>query len=329
MEALAAVGEEPAVDDEEAAPAVAPAEAAESPSGGVAKKAKTADEVWTQAVKGSVLLKKLSSSELKYVKTAAKAVKYVAGAIVYTEEATPDNYYVVQSGRYHADRETAAGTRLLREYSAGDSFGSHELLFSTPRAAKITCMVGGSLWVISKRVFDSKLRIPPAIKPATLELIKTLPLFEGLGAEQLAALARAAVEVSVEGGQTVCAEGDAVRAHVEALCRPLAPRRLAALRIPHPLLTLSGPAGVLAGTGGLCDSLRQLCHVQGRHGPRLHDDCQQLCASLPRLSAVLAILCVCILRCAVLAVARQASVSRRCSAPAPSTARTCAAAKPR
>ena len=205
----------------ETAPAWVPAlvgapAAAEPPAAAekTTKKAKVAsgDEIWKVAAMNCVLLRRLPASELKYVKSAAKTIKLIAGASLYKEGDACDSFYVVQSGHYVASRAMeGSAVRYLREYVAGDTIGSHELFFSLPRESTLTAIEGGSLWVIGKRIFDSKLRIAPAVKPAMLDYLRTVPLFAGMTTEFLVALARAAVELHVEAGKSICIEGDAAR----------------------------------------------------------------------------------------------------------------------
>jgi len=174
-------------------------------------KAMSSEEIFRAAAKRDVLLRRLPPTELKYVKSAAKQTKIAKGSVIFEEGAMAENFYIVEKGRFAASRAvTAAGKqRLLREYEPGDTFGSHELLFQLPRSHKLVARESGSVWVLSKRVFDAKLRIAPPVKPAVLDFLKTVPLFSDLSTEYLTALGRAAIDINLDAGKPICVEGEA------------------------------------------------------------------------------------------------------------------------
>ena len=179
---------------------------------GGGKKSSVEDAVWSDAVKGSVLLSRLTKEELRFVRSAARLTKLATGATVY-EEGTPTsdsgNFYIVLSGRYAASHALHCGShRRLREYGAADCFGSHELLHNTARTTTVRVLEGGTVWHISRRVFDSKLRLaasslklPPTL---SLEALRGMTLFSGVRPESLAMLGGVSSERAVPAGALVC-----------------------------------------------------------------------------------------------------------------------------
>ena len=175
------------------------------------------DPIWAAAVMQSVLLKKLGGAELKYIKSALKTVTFSAGDTVYRQDEHPDEAYVVKAGQFVARERTPGGDeRMLRIYREAASFGSFELLYTgQQRSCTVTCVEPGTLWVISRRVFDAKLKAPPAAanpleQKALLGKVRDVPLFSeaGLTAAHLTQLARAAIDMKVAPGERLCSKGD-------------------------------------------------------------------------------------------------------------------------
>ena len=170
------------------------------------------EQIWTEAVKSSVLLRHLAPHEVKSMRTSCKVVKVRANMVIYKQGSYADCFYVIQTGRYHASIEAAInGTgeeRHAREYGQGDTFGSYELLFPGPRSATLTCIEAGSIWTIEKRIFTAKIRdssVPPS--PALMDFIRSVHLFADLDAEHIVQLSRAANEINLEPKQQICAQG--------------------------------------------------------------------------------------------------------------------------
>jgi CRP-like cAMP-binding protein len=200
----------------------APKRSAAEPKLGRRRSLEGEDPAWADAVMQSVLLRKLSVAELKYVKGALKAIHVASGDVVYSQGSftTDESMYLVKSGRFMASEHIPGSPegspgRDLREYSRSAAFGSHELLYGAPRSSTITCVEAGTLWTINRRVFDAKLKAPPASsdpleQKALLERIQQAPLFAEarLSTAQLQQLARAAVEKEFRTGEQLCQKGD-------------------------------------------------------------------------------------------------------------------------
>lgn len=174
------------------------------------------DPVWAQAAMQSVLLRKLAAAELKYVRGSLKERSVESGETLYSQEDEATDFYIVRLGRFVASERltSGTGTRPLREYGRAATFGSSELLYSVPRQTTVTCIESGSLWVVNRRVFDTKLKIPPPpsdplVQKALLEKVAAIPLIAeaGLSSSQVQQLARAAVEQDFEPGELLCAKG--------------------------------------------------------------------------------------------------------------------------
>ena len=83
---------------------------------------------------------------------------------MYRQDEHPDEAYVVKAGQFVARRGRLGDERMLRIYREAASFGSFELLYTgQQRSCTVTCVEPGTLWVISRRVFDAKLKAPPRL----------------------------------------------------------------------------------------------------------------------------------------------------------------------
>ena len=150
-----------------------------------------ADPIWARAVMDNPLLRSLGPAEEKYVKGAVKLLPVGAGEIVYNQEDIASEAYVVQSGVFEAVETTPTrGMRPLRELHESASFGMHEMLHGVLRECSVRCTEAGAVWVINKRVFDSKLKVCPTPPKALLERIKDMSIFDSLPPSQYPQLCR-------------------------------------------------------------------------------------------------------------------------------------------
>jgi len=194
------------------------------------------DHTWRMAVCNSVLMRELSPDELAFLKSSLGWRAMVADQTLYKQNAADDQqFYIVKSGLFVASERLPSGvTRVLREYTAGEHFGSLELLYGmdgmrTPRTCTMTCVEAGDLWVVDRRLFDAKLKKPPASPLDTRELetllakVSDVPLFRDaqLTPVQLQQLVRATVETEYEPGEALCTKGEgaySIFAVVEGAC---------------------------------------------------------------------------------------------------------------
>ena len=186
------------------------------------------DQGFIAAVRGSLLLRHLSTAELKYVATNARLATFEPGSVVYEMGAAPDNFYVVQSGRFfETGPHPGGGQRPKRMHEgAGAAFGSHELLFGVPRRTTVSVarevasddapnadkkVLAGRVacWAVPKRVFEAKIRVAPSPDMNLLAFLQKLTLFAKLSKAELVQLVRAARPLSLDPGAMVCTQGEA------------------------------------------------------------------------------------------------------------------------
>lgn len=135
-----------------------------------------ADPSWQLAVKQSILLRGLSEAERLYILRSLYSRTMDPLEELFAEGSEANSMYIVQSGRLRASRTAHDGStqELVREYQAGDTFGSCELIHEVPRMVTISAATRGTIWVLPKKIFDLKLRKAPAPPPSLGEAITLL-----------------------------------------------------------------------------------------------------------------------------------------------------------
>ena len=173
------------------------------------------------AVKGSLLLRHLSTAELKFVATNVRVATFEPGSVVYEMGSEPENFYIVQMGRFSETGPHPSGGQRPRRIHEGTgvAFGAHELLFGVPRKTTISVALdaddqrgtsaAAACWAIPKRVFETKIRLAPAPDGELLAFLQRLPLFVKLCKAELVQLARAARPLHLNASSIVCTQGEA------------------------------------------------------------------------------------------------------------------------
>ena len=77
------------------------------------------------------------------------------GGVAVTEYGVQgDEFYVVERGEYTATIP-ARGDEVVKRYTSGDWFGELALIYNVPRAATVTCVGAGSVFVLNREKLDS------------------------------------------------------------------------------------------------------------------------------------------------------------------------------
>ena len=171
----------------------------------------TFETTWQGAKTNCVLLRKLPSGVFGYVIRSSKLVKYGKADVVYSQGQHADSFYVVNSGTFKAMRLGADGKtqEVLRVFATSATFGSHALLHDVAREETVIAeSPGSSAWLVSKKVFDAKLRHAPLPPPSLVNRLKLTPLFDGLPIEHVTMMARAANDIQIQKQQLLYTQGD-------------------------------------------------------------------------------------------------------------------------
>jgi CRP-like cAMP-binding protein len=175
----------------------------------------SATEAWMGAVKGCVLLDRLSASELSFVLQSARPMQTSVGDVLFKQgdPLVSGMMFLVASGTYRALQQRHGSMARARDYGPLDNFGSSDLLChdgSGGRTCSVSVLTPGLVWGIPARVVDLKLRIPPPHSVSGIVgFASSLKLFATLSKERVEQLCRGAVVVKLKEGEVACEEGDA------------------------------------------------------------------------------------------------------------------------
>lgn len=125
-----------------------------------------------------------------------------------------DEFFVVEAGRFEARRASdSAAAPPAAAYDGGGCFGELALLHGAPRAATVTCVQNGALWIIGRPAFAATLHAAAAARRAAVDAaLAACPLLAPLDAEARACVADAVVTMHMADGEVVVRQGDTVGA---------------------------------------------------------------------------------------------------------------------
>ena len=103
--------------------------------------------------KEAVLLRKLPPEAQAFIHRSCKLVKKKEGQVVYSEGDLADVVFMIESGRFQATKTAGNGLdqQKMREYTDGETFGTHSLLSGALRSETVTAVETGRLWVLPKK----------------------------------------------------------------------------------------------------------------------------------------------------------------------------------
>ena len=136
--------------------------------------------------------------------------KCEAGETVITQGEKGDEFFIVAGGAFSAFlSQVNGGTKAVKDYGAGGTFGELALMYNGPRAASIKCMATGSLWSIDRRTFRGILMAVHRTELDTsVQFLQAVSILSPLTEEQRARVGQALTEHTFEAGQTIVREGD-------------------------------------------------------------------------------------------------------------------------
>lgn len=122
-----------------------------------------------QLLKNLFLFRVVSAKDHEVVIDAMEEKIVADGTAVIKQDDEGDNFYVVDSGKLGCFKTSVSiileklqkeegGSKLIREYVAGDAFGELALLYNTPRAATIIAKSEVSLWSLDGTTFKNTVK---------------------------------------------------------------------------------------------------------------------------------------------------------------------------
>eukprot|EP01135_Chromosphaera_perkinsii_P006582 Nk52_evm7s553 gene=Nk52_evmTU7s553 len=164
----------------------------------------------TEAISENFLFKDLDEEQVRVVVGAMFEKKAEVGELVIEQGCDGDNFYVVEDGEYEIHvAKNGAEPFVFGTLGKGGSFGELALMYNTPRAATIKCIVPGTLWALDRVTFRSILMNTSFQKRRKYEsFIESVPLLEGLDPYERAKIADSLKEERFEEGEKIIRQGE-------------------------------------------------------------------------------------------------------------------------
>ncbi|XP_060536013.1 cAMP-dependent protein kinase type II regulatory subunit [Cylas formicarius] len=166
----------------------------------------------SEAVRNILLFRSLDKEQMNEVLDAMFERKVTKDELVIKQGDDGDNFYVIQSGIFHALVASDPGQEPvhIHTYDNSGSFGELALLYNMPRAATIKAASDGSLWAMDRQTFR-RIVLKSAFRKRKMyeALIEGVPMLKTLQPYERMNLADALVPQSFAAGERIIKQGDA------------------------------------------------------------------------------------------------------------------------
>lgn len=163
------------------------------------------------AVRNILLFRSLDKEQMQNVLDAMFERTVVTGETVIKQGDDGDNFYVIQSGFFHAFvGEPGKEPIHIHTYEGRGSFGELALMYNMPRAATIKAVTDGSLWAMDRQTFR-RILLKSAFKKRKMyeALIDSVPMLKTLQSYERMNLADALIPKTFNKGDRIIKQGDA------------------------------------------------------------------------------------------------------------------------
>ena len=166
------------------------------------------------ATSSSPLFESLSPTQLEEVIDAMQEESKADDEIVISQGEVGEFFYVVASGEFSVFlRQVEEGTKCVKVYRVGGTFGELALMYNQPRAATVRCSAAGTLWSLERVTFRAILTTANRQRiEGIAAFLRECVVFAPLTDAQRTALGDVLTEVTVAAGEQVCAQGEACEA---------------------------------------------------------------------------------------------------------------------
>ncbi|KAK9892212.1 hypothetical protein WA026_019016 [Henosepilachna vigintioctopunctata] len=164
-----------------------------------------------EAVRNILLFRALDKEQMQDVLDAMFEKKVQDGETVICQGDDGDNFYVIESGIYHAFvGDPGQEQKHIHTYENNGSFGELALLYNMPRAATIKAVTDGALWAMDRQTFR-RILLKSAFKKRKMyeSLIESVPMLSTLQPYERMNLADALVPKTCRPGERIIRQGDA------------------------------------------------------------------------------------------------------------------------
>ena len=162
------------------------------------------------ATGSSPLFESLTRTQMEEVIEAMVEEKREQGEVVIQQGDKGDFFYVVATGEYSVYlSKVENGTKCVKVYKSGETFGELALMYNTPRAATVKCSSSGSVFCLDRATFRAILMAAnKEAMDSTAAFLKSVAVFSPLTDGQRDALSNVLEECRFGPKETICREGD-------------------------------------------------------------------------------------------------------------------------
>eukprot|EP00210_Caulerpa_lentillifera_P000555 g536.t1 len=151
-----------------------------------------------------LFVSELDEDQLEDVILSMVERKVNEGEIIIQEGEDGDNFYVIESGIFEASKD---GNNIAK-YDHQGSFGELALMYNCPRAATITAVSDGILWVVDRCSFRNIIVASMSQKRLTYEgILDQMHIFKDLSAEKVSTIADCLTRELYSKGEVIVSEG--------------------------------------------------------------------------------------------------------------------------
>ncbi|KAG2374568.1 hypothetical protein C9374_010587 [Naegleria lovaniensis] len=167
-----------------------------------------------EALSSNALFTSLEPEDLKIILDTMFEVNVKKGdTIIRQGDEQGDLFYVIYSGECEALKKTGNEEKVVKEYSAGDSFGELALIYGTPRAATVRSKTDCKLYAIDRVTFRRIVMLNTKRKREMYEdFLKRVPILETLTDYERMTVADALVQETYDAeddkGRYIIRQGD-------------------------------------------------------------------------------------------------------------------------
>jgi len=162
-----------------------------------------------ETVQKCLLFKALDEEQLAEVLDAMFEEKIKEDQMVIKQGDDGDFFYVIESGTYIAQVDTAEGPKTVFTYNGEGSFGELALLYNMPRAASVKATSDGSLWAMDRMTFR-KIVLKSAFQKRKMyeAFLGNVSLLKHLEKYERENIADALISQTYKDGERVISQGD-------------------------------------------------------------------------------------------------------------------------
>jgi len=159
-----------------------------------------------ETLKSNFLFSDLSGDEMDLLVGAMEKEEAAEGSLIIKQGDVGDFFYVVESGSVNF---IIGDGQNVGSCARGGAFGELALLYDTPRAATCVAGIDSVLWKVDQKTFRSlQAGISQQGETKSMDLLKTIPLFEALDETKLLKFSDALTTVEFKKNDRIVTKGE-------------------------------------------------------------------------------------------------------------------------